>query len=257
MGWEAIRRSARNISVLAGHELRLLKTDFFLLLIMTCFPLVTTSLFTPMMASLVPDLDGARQMVPGAAVLFSFLMVAIASSSFWRDHLSLTWDRLRASPLYPMEIIGGKILSLMVLGLGHFALLFAVGVVLFGLRIDGPILALLPIVVSLLLCLLAIASALVAVCRTAQQINAAAFSVMILLGNSGGTVIPFEVLPDWVRALGSATPSYWAMRGFFAVIDGENVATSVLLASGLLLGFAALCLVIALRRFDFEEQKLP
>ena len=53
-----------------------------------------------------------------------------------------------------------------------------------------------------------------------------------------------------------ATPTYWAMTGYRAVVlDGVGV-TGTLPAIGILLLFAVVLVAIAGRRFSFDETKI-
>src|SRR5439155_13668702 len=126
--------------------------------------------------------------------------------------------RLRSSPATSGEIMAGKVLPSLGLIAVQQAVLLSLGGLLFGLHVRGPLLALVVVAVALALCLVAMGVALAAVCRTAQQLNTTSSLLAIGFSGLGGALAPISVLPSWVRPIAPATPGYWAMRGYRAVI---------------------------------------
>jgi ABC-2 type transport system permease protein len=253
--------SLRRLRVLLAHEMRVNSRDPLPLLVMVVFPVITMAFLKPAFQPALVQAghagaNGAEHVVPGQAVVGAFFVVSLVSFGFFSEHSMKTWDRLRASPASSLEVVLGKALPRVVLGIAQFVVIFAAGVLLFGLDIRGSAWTLIPIVVALALSLALLGVAVTAVCRTAQQANSFAIVGMVLFGAIGGALVPFDVLPDWAQILAPVTPTYWAMDGFNAVIlDGEGIG-AVAAPVGALLGMTALFTVIALRRLRFDEQKI-
>ncbi len=243
------------------HDLRILKRDPAFLVIMIVMPLVMmvflkNTFRLSLIASGFPDATGAEQVVPGGVVMFSSFLMGNLAFSVFREHGYGTWDRLRASPASTVELLLGKsVVPLLTLAV-QTVVLFAFGVLFFDLHVRGSWLGLVLVAGSHWICLTAIGLVLLAVCRTIQQVNAAANIGAMVLAGLGGAFTPLNGLPGWARHLAPATPHYWAMRGFRSVIlDGEGVGAA-LPSVAVLLGASIVLVLITRYRFNADERKL-
>lgn len=239
------------VAALCRNDFAILARDRGAAVVLVGIPLVVTGFLKPLYAAS----GGTESAVTGLAVMFAFFLVSYVGFAFFREHGWGTWDRLRASPARPAEIMAGKLVVPLCMGLAQQLTLFGAGAVLFGLRVRGSPAALAVVAVSLVACLLALGIALVAVCRTVQQLSAFSYLGAILLGGLGGALAPVAMLPPWVQRVAPATPSYWAIRGYRAVLlDGAGVV-DVLPSAAVLLAFAAVLGTLGARRFRSDENK--
>ncbi len=240
--------SLRRIAAIARNDLRLLRSDPGFLIVLTLMPLVV-------MAFIKPVFD-AGQVVPGMAVMFSMFLVGNLGFSVFREHGWNTWERLRASWASPGEILVGKSVTPLMCLVLQLTILFGVGGVLFGLHVRGSFMALALVALSYAICLLALGSVLLALCRTLMQLNGLTNLGAMVLAGLAGALTPFALLPVWARAIAPATPGYWAMRGFREVITGGAGLRAVMVPCSALLGAAVVLGSFALWRFRFDETKL-
>jgi ABC-2 type transport system permease protein len=253
--------SPRRVAVVARHELRISARDPMPLMVLVVFPVITMAFLKPafrpaLAASGHPTANGAEQVVPGQAVMSAFFVVTLVTWAFYSEHGWATWDRLRASPLSSLEIVAGKGIPRVAMGIAQLVLVVVAGVLLFGLHIRGDVAALAPMVVAFPICLVVLGVAVTGVFRTAQQAQAFAIVGMVLFGAVGGALVPFNVLPGWARTIAPATPTYWAMRGFRSVVlDGRGLG-GVLLPVAVLVGMTVLFGVVALSRLRLDEAKV-
>src|SRR5262249_20067627 len=77
--------------------------------------------------------------VPGNAVLFGFFIALTCALSFAEERRSGTWRRLLASPVSPWQLLAAKLVPYIALGSIQVGLLFAIGVLGFGVTIQGSI----------------------------------------------------------------------------------------------------------------------
>lgn len=253
--------SFSRLRVILAHELRLARRDPLPIMVLIIFPVITMAFLKPAFQPALVQAghtgaNGAEQVVPGQAMISGFFVVSLISNTFFMEHSLNTWDRLRVSHAASLEIILGKSLPRIAMSIAQFVVIFAAGVWLFDLNIRGNAVALVPLILAIALCLTMLGVAVTAVFRTAQQAQAFAIVGMVLFGALGGALVPFDVLPDWAQAIAPATPTYWGMKGFESVIlDGkgfDGIASPV----AALMGMALLFLVVALRRFRFDERKV-
>jgi ABC-2 type transport system permease protein len=253
--------SLRRLGVIVRHEFRLAGRDPLPVLILIVFPVINMAFLKPAFQPALArqgytGANGSEQVVPGQAALTAFFLVSLITFAFFSEHAWATWDRLRVSRATSLEIVLGKALPRVAMGIAQFVVILAAGVVLFDLHVRGNVLALAPLVVAFSICLVLLGVAATALCRTAQQANAFAYLGMVLFGAIGGALVPFDVLPGWARAVAPVTPTYWAMRGLRSVIlDGRGM-TDVILPIAMLSAMAVVFAAVALRRLRFDESKV-
>jgi ABC-2 type transport system permease protein len=199
--------------------------------------------------------NGAEQAVPGMAVMSGFFMVGVVAYAFLREHGYGTWERLRATPARPWEIMAGKIGPFLVLALLQQLALFAAGRLLFGLHIAGSAVALGLVAMALSICLTALGVLLVALTSSMQQVNIVQTLGAMVFAGVGGALAPVSMLPTWIAAWAPAVPSYWAMRGYRAVILDGGGTGAVALPVVVLTAFTLAFLALAATRFRFEESR--
>jgi ABC-2 type transport system permease protein len=254
--------SLSRILAIARHDLRILARDPVFVVVFTVMPLAfmafTKGAFGAAMGIRYSNqaVNGASQVVPGGAVLFSGFLVGNLGFAVFREHAWSTWERLRASHLETWELMLGKsIAPILTLAL-QLTVLLGVGGVIFDLHIRGSVPAFLLVAAMLAVMEVALGFMLLAVCRSILQLNAATNLGAMLLGGIGGAVTPFYLLPTWAQHIAPATPTYWAMRGFRSVVIDGGGFSSVALPIGALAAFSAGFTIIAALRFGVEEAKL-
>lgn len=246
-------------AAIARHEMRLLVRDRGMIISLVLMPAILIAFLKPAFGPLleaqgVAGASGAEQAVPGIGVLFAFFAASTIGFTVYRDHGWHTWDRLRASEARPVEILAGKIAPVFGLTLVQLALLFTMGVAVFGLHIRGPVMGVALVSVALAACLTSLGMLLTAALSSTQEINTASNVLGMGLAGIGGAFTPIESLPAAARLVAPATPPYWAMRGYRAAILDTGLG-DVWLATGVLLAFTAVFAVLAARRFRFDETK--
>lgn len=250
------------VAAVARHDLRILRNDPMFLIIFTIMPLAfmafTRGAFGAAMSLADPgaQVNGAQQVVPGGAVLFSGFLVGNLGFSVFREHGWHTWERLRATNLDTAELMIGKSVTPVLALALQLTVMLGAGALLFDLRVEGPLGALIAVAAALAVMEVALGFMLVAVCTSVLQLNAATNVGAMVLGGLGGAITPVETLPGWAQAIAPFTPTYWAMQGFTDVIvDGAGLG-DIGVPVAVLLGFTVVFVVIAALRFRVEDSKL-
>jgi len=257
-----MRAGLRDTWTVARHELRVVRTDPFPVVVLIGMPLVVTIFITPAydraFAQLIPGsgIDGAVQSVPGMSVTFAFFVVAFVGFALFREHGWGTWQRLRAAPISPLALLVGKVLVPFVIILIQHLVLFGFGIAFLHLPIRGPVLAGALVAVSFGLCLVMLGMALSAFSGTVQQLNSVVNLSAVISAGLGGALTPLQTLPGWARDIAPITPTYWALRGYRAVILSAHGAGAALESTAVLGGFTLLFTILFLFRFRFEERKI-
>jgi ABC-2 type transport system permease protein len=192
---------------------------------------------------------GFGQSVPGMGTMYAMFTVFGGMIGLVGERKLGTLQRLVVMPVTRAQLLGGKILSRLTLGLIQYLVVFAVGF-LVGLEIGDP-LALLMVMLSFLLAATAFSFALGTRLQTEAQANGLANLLGLTLAPLGGAWWPLEIVPPFMRVIGHASPVAWAMDGFQALIFENGGVGDVLLPVVVLLLFAVVCFGIGIRRFRY------
>jgi ABC-type multidrug transport system permease subunit len=202
-----------------------------------------------------PVPSGAGQSIPGMLAMFVVMTVLIGGSeTLTKEKYGGTLARLASTPFSRMEILAGKVLHLTLVGLVQAIVLMLAGqligaIHLFGIEFSwGPhaaviVLMLIPYAFAVA-CLTLLVSGLF---RTTQQAESLAWLLGMIIAALGGCWWPLEIMPHGARLLAQLFPSYWAMRGFHALITFGMGPSSVVLPSVILAGFGILFAVLGSR----------
>jgi ABC-2 type transport system permease protein len=241
-------------------QFRILRRDPWFLVIMFGMPLAIMPLMRETMglslaAAGYAGADGAEQAVPGQMVLFGFFVAGSTAFSLFREHGWRTWDRLRASPASPRQLLAGFGIPWVAIHIVFQVALLVSGAVFFGLRLEGSIVALALMVVSFAFCVVALVLLAAATFRTVNQVQALVNLGAMVLGGIGGALVPVEQLPGWAEAIAPATPQYWTMEGHRAVFLEDGGVGDVLTSVLVLVGIGVMAAGLAAVRFRVDETK--
>jgi ABC-2 type transport system permease protein len=251
---------SRSLAI-ARHDLRILRSDPSFMVGMVAMPLIVMAFLRPafqgaLLVDGVEGATGAEHVVPGVATTFALFLVSNVGFGIFREHGWNTWERLRAGPATGAQVLAGKSITPMLeLGLQQ-AVLLGVGGLLFGLQVRGSAPALILVATAYAAALIGLGYVLLALCRTVMQLTAITNLGTMLLAGLGGALTPLSTLPDWAAAIAPAVPTYWAMRGYNAVIIDGGGLGEVLEPVIVLLGFAAAFALVAWRRYEVGESKV-
>jgi len=233
-----------------------------LVVVLILMPLgIISMLKTTMEASLLASgetgVNGAEQVVPGQALLFGFFLVSFIGMTFFREHGWGTWDRLRTSRATRTDILVGKTLPWAIVGLVQLLALFALGMVVFDLKVPdvSGLLGIGLVAVAWMIFVSAFSVAMVALFNSIQMVSAISNLGAMVFSALGGALVPAAQLPGWARAIGPAIPTHWAMEGFNAVFIDNRGVSGVLVPCAVLLAFAAGFGAIAQNQFKFDAVK--
>ena len=163
------------------------------------------------------------------------------------------WARLRSSPLTATELLAARALSTTIVSLFMLFAIYAIGALAFGVRIEGSIAGFVGIAIGFALLNACFGLLLASIGRTPAATKGLAVMAVLLLVMLGGAWVPSFVFPPWLQQASLFVPTRWAVDGLDAVtwrgLGFEAAAGPI----AVLLGSAALCAVIALRRFRWQN----
>lgn len=257
----SLHESGGRTATLFRQNMELLLRDPAPIVLTTAMPLVLIAFLkgtgrAVLQQAGITGVNGTEVIVPGQVVMWAFFGVAFLATSFFAEHRWGTWDRLRASAARPIEVLLGKLLPSTLLVLVQMAVLFAIGVAVFGMDVRGSWTGLGLMVVVSTAFMTTLAMLLVATLRTANQVMAVVNLSAMVLAGIGGAFAPVEALPGWAQHVAPASPAYWMIDGFRGVVlEGASLGATLRPAAvvvAMSLGLA----IVALWRFRFTDEKV-
>ncbi|TET55508.1 MAG: ABC-2 transporter permease [Anaerolineales bacterium] len=195
--------------------------------------------------------DAYQQTIPGYTVFGVFFIVSAMASSILREKHDGTFRRLLAAPLPKPALLAGKLVPYYLVNLIQVAVMFAVGVLLFGMQLGDPV-ALVAISMALAAAATGLGILVATFGKTETQIDGLATLLTLAMSALGGCLIPSFVMPEFMQSLARFVPHYWAMQGFQDVLVRGYGIAGILPEVGALLGFAAIFFLVGVWRFRFD-----
>ena len=190
----------------------------------------------------------------GMGIQFLLFVALDFGIAFLLERQGGLWKRLRAAPLSRSALLLGKAVAGALVGLISVGATFAFGIAVFGIRIEGSVPGFLLLLVASALMASSFGLLLAALGRTPGTTRGLAILAILLLVMLGGGWVPAFVFPGWLQTVTLVLPTRWAIDGLDAVTwRGAGFTSGALPACGVLLGYAALFLLVARLRFRWND----
>ncbi len=162
-----------------------------------------------------PDLSSQQFMVPGiVVVLLTILPMMLSAMSLVKEKEIGTLEQLSVTPLRKYELLTGKLIPFLFLSYVELAIVTAVGVVVFGISMNGSYLLLALLALVYLSATLGLGIFISTITRSQQQAMFVAWFFMVFMIMMSGFFIPIENMPSVLQKLTYANP----MRYFMFII---------------------------------------
>lgn len=164
-----------------------------------------------------PELRSRNFMVPGVLGLILMIMtIALASMGIVREKESGTMEQLIVTPIRPSQLIAGKLLPFVLIGLVDATFILVVARGWFGVPIRGSVALLYVLSLVFMLSTLAIGLFISTISRTQQQAMFTTIFFIMPMILLGGFVFPIENMPVLFQHVSRLIPT----RYFFVIIRG-------------------------------------
>ena len=148
-----------------------------------------------------------RNIVPGLmGVILAMTMVMMTGLAMTRERERGTMENLLATPVRPVEVMVGKIVPYVLIGLVQVTIVLIAARWVFGVPIVGSVAAVYVVALVYVAANLTVGITLSSLARNqlqAMQMTFFYFLPSILLS---GFMFPFQGMPPWARAIGSLLP---------------------------------------------------
>ena len=164
-----------------------------------------------------PELKSRNFFVPGVLALVLMVMtMMLTSMGVVRERELGTLEQLLVTPIRPWQLIVGKLLPFVGVGLIDAVLVVGVAGLWFHVPVRGSVFLLLGLCLVFMLTTLGLGLFISTVSRNQQQAMLTAVFFMIPMILLSGFVFPIENMPPPIRALTTVVP----LRYFFVIVRG-------------------------------------
>lgn len=160
-----------------------------------------------------PEGITSHNTVPGLlAIILSITLVMQTSLSVTRETEQGTMENLLATPLRPFEVMAGKIVPNLLIGMVQLTVVLTLAATVFDVPFQGSLL--LTVLCTLLFMVVCLALGFTISTFASSQLQAMQMSFMYMLPSIllSGFVFPFRGMPGWARVLGEIIPATHYLR---------------------------------------------
>jgi ABC-2 type transport system permease protein len=163
------------------------------------------------------------------------------------------WKRLRSAPISRLSLLAGKAASTALLALLTLLVSFAFAMIVFRVRIAGSVAGFAMVATATALMAATFGLLVASLGHTPGGTRGIASFAVLMMVMLGGAWVPSFIFPSWLQQVTLLVPARWAVDGLDAMTwRGLGVGAAVT-PTIVLLGFALLFGVVAVRRFRWEE----
>jgi ABC-2 type transport system permease protein len=195
-------------------------------------------------------MTAVQQSVPAWLVFGMFFVVIPISGVLIQERNEGTLARLASFRVTPGEVLAGKMIAFIALNWVQLGFMLVVGrwiVPLLGgdaLNLEIPFRWFVPVVAATSAAAVGLALLIAARTHNFEHAGALGGGVNVILGAVAGVMVPRMLMPPGLQRISEWSPMGWALDAMQSVFLGDPSASFMLPRIGLMLGFAALCLVI-------------
>ena len=188
--------------------------------------------------------------VPGLlGVILQMTMVMMTAFAVTRERERGTFENLLATPATPLEVMTGKIVPYILVGLVQSAIILVAARLLFDVPMHGSLLLLLGAMLLYIAALLALGFTISTVARNQLQAMQMTFFFFLPSLLLSGFMFPFRGLPAWAQAVGEIFPLTHFLRVVRGILLKGNGAAAVAPRLWPIVLFLAAAAALALLRY--------
>ena len=193
-----------------------------------------------------------EQNVPAYTLFGVFFIMQTMATGLLKERQDGTFRRLLAAPLSRTAMLIGKVIPYYLINVVQVGLMFAIGVLVFGMSLGNQPLGLVFVTLATAGAATGLGLMLASVSKTPEQAGGLAALLSVGLAAIGGMFMPRFAMPEFMQTLALFTPHAWALEGFQDVIVRGLGITAVFNEVAVLSLFALVFFAISVWRFRFE-----
>jgi len=154
-----------------------------------------------------------HNIVPGLmGVILTMTMVMMTGLAMTRERERGTMENLLATPAQPLEVMTGKIVPYIFIGLIQISIILLAAVYLFRVPFVGSVLILYTVALLFIAAQLTIVITISSLAQNQLQAMQLTFFYFLPTMLLSGFMFPFQGMPGWAQAVGGVLPATYFMR---------------------------------------------
>ncbi|QTL05253.1 ABC transporter permease [Aquabacter sp. L1I39] len=197
-----------------------------------------------------PAGDSQLNIVPGLlGTILTMTMLIFTALSVTREVERGTMESLLSMPIHPVEIMLGKIIPYVLVGVMQAVLILAAGMVLFSVPLEGSLILLTGVTLIFITANLSIGYTFSTLAQ--NQLQAVQMTFMFFLPNIllSGFMFPFAGMPVWAQWIAEGLPLTHYLRMVRGILLKGATATDLTFDTGMLVVLMLVAMAIAVARF--------
>lgn len=159
-----------------------------------------------------PNLESSHFIIPGLIVLILFLFTTLfTSTSIVRERELGTIEQLIVTPIRPIELIVAKVLPYVLVSFFVIVEVLTLGVLVFGVPINGSIVLLLSLCSLFLVTALGIGIFISSAAKTQVEAFMMTFATIMPTIFLSGFFFPIEAMPGWLQLITYIIPARYGL----------------------------------------------
>ncbi len=197
-----------------------------------------------------PNMESSYFMIPGMIVIVLFMFTTLfTSTSIVRERELGTIEQLIVTPIRPIELVVAKVLPYVLVSFVVVIEVLTIGVLLFGIPINGSVPLLLGLSGLFLLTALGLGIFVSTVATTQHEALLMTLATVLPTVYLSGFLFPIEAMPRWLQFVSYLIPARYAMvivRGIILKGVGLQILIEQVVA---VLIFSTVIIILASTRF--------
>jgi ABC-2 type transport system permease protein len=196
--------------------------------------------------------NSTQHNVPAWTLFAIFFIVIPLSINMVKEKGQGTFIRLRTNPVPSIIVIGGKIITYLIICMIQFYMMVAVAVYLFphiglpSLNVNGNLVTMSVVALFSGFAAIGFGILLGTVAKTQEQSAPFGATSVIILAAIGGVWIPVFAMPATMQIVAKSSPMNWGLNAFYDVLLRQAGVSGILYEIGLLFLFFIITTSIAL-----------
>jgi len=170
-----------------------------------------------------PQLSFHGYILPAMAILFLLFICNTVLEDTLREKEKMTLFRLLTSPLKMEEFVWSKILTAIIIGITVTAFLLLLGTLFFAIN-WGNFWMVAVLVITLNIACGGFISVFYSFVKTERQAGAVLSTVILVMSLLGGSMVPVDIFPQFLRPISRFTLNYWGIEAFHRIMFGRSWA---------------------------------
>jgi ABC-2 type transport system permease protein len=160
-----------------------------------------------------PEGIAQHNIVPGLmGVILTMTMVMMTGLAMTRERERGTMENLLAMPAQPLEVMTGKIVPYIFIGLVQATIILLAALYLFGVPFAGSVVVLYLVSLLFIAANLTVGITISSIARNQLQAMQLTFFFFLPTMLLSGFMFPFRGMPGWAQTIGNVLPSTYFMR---------------------------------------------